>query len=316
MTAQPLTFDRATGRVTGANWVERFATAAMRLGVKTTAPIHHRGLSLGCRILRGGLVEREMVVALADDARFAFPFGDGYWTRLLDGKATYEPEVDAFFRTVAHVDYDFVDCGANFGFWSILVSSHAYGSHFCLAIEASGANAARLATNAALNGDRFRVLHSAIGSEHGGRAWVAGYKHEGMSIAGVASGAGEEVPVVSLDGLLADGEVASGRPLVVKLDVEGMEVEAVKGAEQLLRGDVTLICEDHGADPTHRVSRYLLEQTGCALFVFDTHRSRFARLTDIGRLGALKAASPPGYNVFAVTKFWEQQLVAAGAGTL
>jgi FkbM family methyltransferase len=309
---QALAFDRTTGRFTGANWVERIAAVAMQLGAKATAPIHHRGLSLGCRILRTGLVAREITVALAEDSRFSFPFGDGYWTRLLDGSSTYEPEVDAFLRGIAGVDYDFIDCGANFGFWSILVSSRGYGRHACLAIEASPVNATRLAANARLNGGRFRVLHSAISGKDGGTAWIAGSKHEGMSIAHVPAGGGDEVGVVSLDGLLARGEVRADRPLVVKLDVEGVEVEAMQGAERLLRGDVALICEDHGADPTHRVTRHLLENTRCAVFVFNARSRSYDRLTDIGALGALKAAGPPGYNVFALTPFWERQLFAAG----
>jgi FkbM family methyltransferase len=310
--AQLLAFDRTTVRFSGTNWVERIAGAAMQLGVKATAPIHHRGLSLGCRVLRAGLVEREMVVALADDARIAFPFGDGYWTRLLDGKATYEPEVEALLRTIADVDYDFVDCGANFGFWSILVSSRLYGRHRAVAIEASAANAARLAANARLNGDRFDVLHRALGATDGGTAWLAGSKHEGMTIAGVAPGTGEEVSVVSLDGLVERGLVRANHPLVVKLDVEGVEIEAIKGAEHLLRGDAVLICEDHGSDLTHRVSRYLMDHTRCSLLAFDPRLGTFAQLTDVAELAGLKARASPGYNVLAVTPFWERQLAARG----
>ena len=35
----------------------------------------------------------------------------------------YEPEIDAFLRAVADVDYMLVDGGANFGLWSVLASS-------------------------------------------------------------------------------------------------------------------------------------------------------------------------------------------------
>jgi FkbM family methyltransferase len=308
--AQLLAFDRMTGRFSGTNWVERLAVAAMQIGVKATAPIHYRGLSLGCRVLRAGLVEREIVVTLTEDSRFAFPFADGYWTRLLDSDASYEPEIEAFLRAIANVDYDFVDCGANFGFWSILATSRVYGGHKALAIEASASNAARLAANAQLNADRFRVLHRAIGRIDGGTAWVAGSKHEAMTTAGVAAGTGQEVSVVSLDGLMKRGLLRADRPLVVKLDVEGMEIEAIRGAERLLRGDVVLICEDHRSDRSHRVSRYLMSRTRCSLLVF--HQGQFMRLVDASELRPLKARASPGYNVFAVTPFWERQLAVAG----
>ena len=81
---------------------------------------------------------------LNDDARFAFPFGDGYWSLLLDRGFVYEGEIEQFLRSVADVDYGFVDGGANFGFWSVLASSRPFGSHPVIAIEASSVNAAKL----------------------------------------------------------------------------------------------------------------------------------------------------------------------------
>ena len=105
--------------------------------------------------------QREIVVLLNDDARFAFPFGDGYWSLLLDRSFVYEGEIEQFLRSVADVDYSFVDGGANFGFWSVLASSRPFGSHPVIAIEASSVNAARLARNAELNGGRFKILRRA-----------------------------------------------------------------------------------------------------------------------------------------------------------
>ena len=65
-----------------------------------------------------------------------FPFGDGYWSLLLDRSFVYEGEIEQFLRSVADVDYSFVDGGANFGFWSVLASSRPFGSHPVIAIEA------------------------------------------------------------------------------------------------------------------------------------------------------------------------------------
>jgi FkbM family methyltransferase len=308
----PLTFDRTTGRLGGANAIEHAAKLAMQLGAKATAPFHYRGLSLGCRVLQRALAEREIVVRLADDSVFAFPYGDPYWTRLFNRSMTYEPEVDHLLRAIADVDYAFVDCGANFGFWSVLVTSRAYGSHDALAIEPSGRNAARLRENARRNGDRFTILNCAIG-EADGTAWLSGNKHEGMTIAGPSGGGGEQVEVVSLDGLIRRGLVSPDRRVVVKLDVEGVEVEAMKGGRRLLAADAIVICEDHGLDPTHRVSRYLLGQSSWVVFGYDTKTGVLARLTDIETLARLKAAAALGYNVFAATSaFWADRLEKAG----
>jgi FkbM family methyltransferase len=307
----PLTFDRATGRLDGANGIERLASYAMQLGVKATAPFHHRGLSLGCRILRTALSERDIVVRLSQDAVFAFPFADGYWTRLLDPSDVYEPEIDAFLRSIADVDFTFVDCGANFGLWSTLITSRAYGAHDALAIEASAPNAERLRANARLNGDRFAVLERAVAGQDGGRAWITGFKHEGMTIAGTAAGTGQTVAMVSLDGLVDAGLIRPGRKLVVKLDVEGVEVEALKGGRRALSGDAVVICEDHGSDRSHRVSRFLLDETPWTLFAFDPRVGGFVRLTDIAALEPLKTSAALGFNVFAATSpFFADRLAA------
>ena len=138
-----MSYDRATGRLEGATALERCAALAFAAGAKASAPMHHRGFSIGCRMITSMIDQREIVVMLNDDARFAFPFGDGYWSLLLDRSFVYEGEIERFLRSVADVDYGFVDGGANFGFWSVLASSRPFGSHPVIAIEASSANAAQ-----------------------------------------------------------------------------------------------------------------------------------------------------------------------------
>ena len=67
--------------------------------------------------------------------------------------------------------------------------------------------------------------------------------------------------MVALDNLLDDGKVSPGGKFLIKLDVEGVEIEAIKGGARLLQGDSVILCEEHGNDPHHTVSRYILEQT-------------------------------------------------------
>jgi len=147
----PMSYDRATGRLEGATAVERCAALAFAVGSKASSPMHYRGFSIGARVIRSLIDQREIVVMLNEDARFAFPFGDGYWSLLLDRSFVYEDEIEGFLRAVADVDYTFIDGGANFGFWSVLASSRPFGGHPVIAIEASSANAAKLARNAELN---------------------------------------------------------------------------------------------------------------------------------------------------------------------
>jgi FkbM family methyltransferase len=254
--------------------------------------------------------QREIVVMLNDDARFAFPFGDGYWSLLLDNNFVYEGEIERFLRSVADVDYCFLDGGANFGYWSVLVSSRPFGSHAVIAIEASSANAARLKRNTELNNGRFKFLRRAIAATTGGQVWLSGDKHEAIRV-GEMNGAelGESVQTMTLDNLLDEGLVAPHQRLVVKLDVEGMEVDAAKGGKRLLDLETMLIIEDHGADRAHTVSRYLLDKTPCRLFVFDPASRRYEPLMDPSMLDRIKTSAVFGYNIFATNShFWVERI--------
>ncbi len=105
MAMPPMSFDRATGRLEGATAIERCAALAFAAGAKASAPMHYRGFSVGCRLITSIIDQREIVTFLNDDARFAFPFGDGYWSLLLDRSFVYEGEIERFLRSVADVDY-------------------------------------------------------------------------------------------------------------------------------------------------------------------------------------------------------------------
>ena len=90
-------------------------------------------------------------------------------------------------------------------------------------------------------------MKCAIGAARG-TARLSGTKHEAFSIAGDQCG-GEEVPVIALDNLLDDGKIAADGKYLIKLDVEGVEIEAIKGGARLMQGDSVMLCEEHGNDP-------------------------------------------------------------------
>ena len=140
---------------------------------------------------------------------------------MLNRRYHYEEEIEAFLRSAKDVRYFFVDCEANFGYWSALASSRPFGGQLTLSIEASPDNAGRLATNALLNGDRFRWLNAAVGEKSGGFARITGARHETFGTLVLAEHESEAVPVVSLDGLDNDGLIDPTLPVVIKLDRRG-----------------------------------------------------------------------------------------------
>jgi FkbM family methyltransferase len=308
----PLQFDRASGVLQGANPWERAMAFALMAGSKISSSFSHRGYNMCANLLRRTLPVRDIVVKLNRDALFAFPYGDGYWSKLLNRTFSYEDELELLFRDSVDVDYTLLDCGANYGYWSVLVSSAAFGSHSAIAIEPSADNFAKLANNARINGDRFEVIKCAIGSERG-VAHLSGTKHEAFSIAGGAAG-GEEVPVLALDDLLDDGRLSLARKYLIKLDVEGVEIEAIKGGARLLQGDSVIMCEEHGNDPHHTVSRFILDQTPLKLIVLDPATNRFETVTELSILDRIKVSTHVGYNVFGTSSaFWLDRINSLNA---
>lgn len=307
MIAQPpIQFDRTSGVLQGANAWERAASLALVAGSKVSSLFAHRGYNWCANLLRKTLPERDIAVRLNPDATFAFPYGDGYWSKLLNRSFKYEEELELLFRGSADVDYTLLDCGANYGYWSVLVTSKPFGARNAIAIEPSSKNFARLSHNADINGSRFEVMQSAIGATRG-VARLSGTKHEAFSIAGDDAG-GESVRVLALDDLLDDGKISPNGKYLIKLDVEGVEIEAIKGGIRLLQGDAVILCEEHGNDPNHTVSRYILEQTPLELIVHDPASGRFETLTDLSILDRIKVASHVGYNVFGTSSaFWQDR---------
>src|SRR5450755_2162474 len=207
MAMAPIQFDRATGVLEGANAWERVAALALSSGSKVASTFSHRGYNSCANLLRKTLPERDIAIKLNSDATFEFPYGDGYWSKLLNRSFAYENELEVLFKDSVGVDYTLIDCGANFGYWSVLVSSAPYGSHKAIAIEPSSQNFPKLANNARVNGNRFELMKCAIGAVRGS-AHLSGTKHEAFSTVGGTNSGGEEVPVIALDNLIDDGKVA------------------------------------------------------------------------------------------------------------
>jgi hypothetical protein len=155
-------------------------------------------------------------------------------------------------------------------------------------------------------------MKCAIGAARG-TARLSGTKHEAFSIAGDAAD-GEEVPVIALDNLLDDGKISPDGKYLIKLDVEGVEIEAIKGGTRLLQGDSAILCEEHGNDRTHSVSRYILEQTPLKLIVYDPRGDRFETVTELSILDRIKVSSHVGYNVLGTASaFWENRVHSLNA---
>ena len=134
---QPVKVDLRSGRVSDAGGIERCGIMMMQTAARVQRRLEIRGFSWAVRVISAALPSRSVVrVMLDDDCAFEMPYGDGYWSWLLLRGAEYEADMHGVMEAIAGVDYAFLDCGANYGYWSVLVSGEKLGRHPAVAIEA------------------------------------------------------------------------------------------------------------------------------------------------------------------------------------
>jgi FkbM family methyltransferase len=239
---------------------------------------------------------------MSEDARFLYPEGDPYWSIALSG-GTYEPEIGWMLLRAAERPYAMIDAGANYGYWSVLASSALYGSHPVVAIEPSWTNFQCLLRNANANGNRFQTLRRAVLDRSGKRVTLYGKKPGGLSLRKDWHSADidrfeDNIQTIALDAV-ADIYLPDRKyPPIIKLDIEGSEIEGFKGARRLVDEGAMTIFEDHGKEPAHPVSCFVLSLDGIEIWSVGSDQ-RPRRITTIEEVAAIKANPKAGYNFFA-----------------
>jgi FkbM family methyltransferase len=263
---------------------------------------------------------RELIsVTLNENARFLYPHNDRYWSpRSTNSVGLYEPEIDWLLRRAIERPYALIDCGANIGYWSTVASSAPYGGHKAVAIEASSENYEILTANARANNDRFATLHRAIFDKSGMRVRLFGKQHAGKSLRTDwhpdEIDHFEDVETVTVDDVARLHLPNRKYPPLLKLDVEGAEIEAMQGAQQLIGEGALIIFEDHGKQSTHPVSRFVLARRELdAWWLSPTQQLK--QITKIEQVAEIKQDTRTGYNfwVFRESSGWFWGVIAAAA---
>lgn len=263
-----------------------------------------RGMGIIHRLLSRVIPISAMTIGvrLEEDSIFLMPASDSYWgSYLLEGK-TYEPEVNHVLNGIANIDFTFLDAGANYGFWSVLISSRRFGNRPCLAIEASPVTFAFLETNRQANGCRFICINRAVFEISNEKMWLQeGYSHEDASAVRIRTRSSQISTVLSttLDYAILYHFGHLPERLVIKLDVEGAEQAAIKGAKQILSScDVLVIFECLGNDSECHNIKFMLEAGFQLIFVADDGTVSPVRTTRDGL--EVKTDAERGYNFLAV----------------
>lgn len=200
------------------------------------------------QLSRTPLSRKVATVTLPAGQTISFPSYDEYWARHFYAGVPFEPDVEQIFRRFAKGRV-LIDCGANIGYWSVRAKELGFSE--AIAIEANDALIPLLRRN-----HDGTVIHAAVHSKSGKTLFL-----EGEGAAAALGKNGKPVKTIALNDLQID------RRALVKLDVEGAEIEAIKGAGNM---DAMFVYEDWPRSGMP-VTQYLL-QNGYALYGFDLTR--------------------------------------------
>jgi FkbM family methyltransferase len=158
----------------------------------------------------------------------------------------------------------FYDIGANVGFFSLLAARMVGTSGAVCSFEPVTENASMVRKNATLNDfGNIRVVEVAVGSEPGVAEFLLTEWDGGGTLALSAVRTTERVssrmvPVATLDDLIFDRRLP--RPTFVKIDVEGVELDVLKGMSRTLKESMPILLfevDDGSKDSLERRWRQL-----------------------------------------------------------
>src|SRR3954464_9583459 len=153
------------------------------------------------------------------------------------------------------------DFGANVGFYTLLAAKLAGPGGFVYAFEPVARNLDYLERHVRLNGVANVTIEPLAIAAATGEAYFKTSTHASM---GTLNESGDlRVVTASLDDLIASGRVA--RPDFIKMDIEGAEGEALRGATRLLAaGALTIVLSTHGWEQ-HEICWSILKNAGFTL---------------------------------------------------
>jgi FkbM family methyltransferase len=194
---------------------------------------------------------------------FRVPASSAVW---LSGKV--ETPVQAALRRELRPGDVFFDVGANVGFFTILGARRVGPSGKVVAFEPHPASVETLRANVAAN--RFEqvvVVANAVSAASGeGVLDISSAALAKLVEAGSEDGSARRVPVTSIDDFVSDH--ADLVPDVLKIDVEGHEVEVLSGMRRTLtQHRPVIVCEMHGRNERFRRA---LDEFGYTVEVLDS----------------------------------------------
>ena len=151
----------------------------------------------------------------------------------------YELDTLRLLRRLLRTGDHFVDCGANIGYFSFAAARFVGPSGRVDAFEPDPINRARLDANLAVNGSPAHVrVHPVALTDHAGEATLyhPAQDERNHGEASLFAPAGVESTLYTVATARFDERIDRS-PRLVKMDIEGAELAALKGMTRFLRGE-------------------------------------------------------------------------------
>ena len=171
---------------------------------------------------------------------------------------SHEPRIRRLLEELARPGMTAWDVGAHIGFFALVLARRC---ERVVAVEANPENARRLRRNVELNDAAVEVVEAAATDSTGVVELLRGPLSGTHRLAGTvgprwkhdADETRTTVEATTFDELA----VRFGTPDLIKIDIEGAEVAALRGATDVLREHPTIVCETHGAEIRATVEQIL-----------------------------------------------------------
>jgi FkbM family methyltransferase len=224
-----------------ASWLERSVERWRRGGARPAPPILRRLHEIVLDLLPG-----EHLVS-------TLPGGERVRLSARCRQLSWNPEEYAAFRKVVRAGSTVLDVGANVGAYTLLFAQWAGPAGRVIAFEPAPASIAGLRRQLHLNGltGRVEVVAAAVGDAVGSASFECDGASGANALATSPRGAHTiTVATTTIDAFCAERGV---RPDVIKIDVEGSELDVLRGARRTLQAtSIEVFIEFH---PSAWVSR-------------------------------------------------------------
>jgi FkbM family methyltransferase len=174
-------------------------------------------------------------------------FTHAFWP----GVDKYEPDVREALRYLLRPGHTFIDCGANIGYFSVMALGLVGPTGRVVAVEANPVTFELLRRNIELNG-RGTPVHCAVTSHDGDvEIFVSdmGDVYSSLKVGGLVTGDtvhSHKVPGKTLDAVVATQKL--DRVDVVKIDIEGAEMDALRSAPKLMAEQRPVFVVEYGTN--------------------------------------------------------------------